>query len=85
MWLVGLCFAVLGAISIHKPLSKGSVRTVEGPLEFVLHEPPPQLPVVAFNNSKGTPTTLDAFRGKAVLLHLWRTSLPASRRTVASA
>ncbi len=78
MWLLILCLAAPGAIGLYKALSKGGGRAVEGPLEFVLHDPPQDVPVVAFNDAMGRPMTLDAFRGKAVLLHLWKTPLPAS-------
>lgn len=84
MWLLILCLALPGAIGLHKILSKGGARTVEGPLEFVLHDPPQEVPVAAFNDAKGKPMTLDAFRGKAVLLHLWTTSLPASSEQLGS-
>lgn len=84
LWLLLLCLAVPGAIGLHKTLSKGAGRTVEGPLEFVLHDPPPEVPVVAFNDARGKPMTLDAFRGKTVLLHLWTTSLPASAEQLGS-
>ena len=77
MWLLILSLAAPGAIGLYKALSKGGGRAVEGPLEFVLHDPPQDVPVVAFNDAMGRPMTLDAFRGKAVLLHLWKTPLPA--------
>lgn len=53
-------------------------------MEFVLHDAPPLLPVIAFNNAKRKPMTLDAFRGKTVLLHLWATSAPGSAQQLQS-
>lgn len=53
-------------------------------MEFVLHDPPPLLPVIAFNNAKRKPMTLDAFREKTVLLHLWATSAPGSAQQLQS-
>jgi peroxiredoxin len=84
LWLLVFGLTVPGVMGLHKALSKGAGRTVEGPLEFTLHDPPPEVPVVAFNDARGKPMTLDAFRGRTVLLHLWTTSLPASGEQLGS-
>ncbi len=40
---------------------------------FPLHESPQILPEIAFTDETGTPSTLDYWRGKFVLLNIWAT------------
>jgi|UPI0008352196 thiol-disulfide isomerase/thioredoxin len=83
-WLLLVILTTPLAIGVHAFFVDKTDRTVEGPLEFTLHAAPPRLPVVAFNDDKGRPTTLDAFRGRTVLLHLWATSVPPSEQPLPS-
>lgn len=84
MCVLVLSVVVLVVIGMHAVLLRHGDRSVEGPLEFMLHETPDRLPVVAFNDERGKPVTLDAFRGKLVLLHLWATSVPAAAEELRS-
>jgi len=49
------------------PLARGEVAAVSATLA------PKPLPALAFNGPDGQPTSMDAFRGKTVLVNLWAT------------
>lgn len=53
-------------------LSLSGVRAAEPPA-MPLHDTPRPVPEVAFTDGEGEPLTLDAWRGKIVLLNIWAT------------
>lgn len=50
-----------------KPLAKGEIAALQ-----VAGQPRPATPL-SFQNAKGEPVTLEAFRGRAIVLNLWAT------------
>ncbi|MCC6206422.1 MAG: TlpA family protein disulfide reductase [Hyphomicrobiales bacterium] len=62
-WLAGIVVAL--------PLATGALAQEGGGMR--LHETPQALPEIVFADEQGAPLTLDAWRGKVVLLNVWAT------------
>jgi thiol-disulfide isomerase/thioredoxin len=63
----GSCAAAAKTAAAMAPLARGEVAAVE------IKARPVPAPELAFNGPDGQPTTLAAFKGKAVLVNLWAT------------
>ena len=84
--IVGIGFAVwLGLFPRKSPLGENqcqssqtiskrlSALAIGGMTSLTVKPHSKPLPSLTFNDSKGTPTTLEAFRGKALFVNLWAT------------
>jgi len=61
------CRAARSATERMAPYARGEVAAA------IVSTAPKPAPVIAFNGPDGQPTSLDAFKGRAVLLNLWAT------------
>ncbi len=68
--------APAAGVGLYLGLLRDSARTRAGPLRFTMQVEPPLLPELAFNDAAGRPLTLQAWRGKVVLLNIWATWCP---------
>jgi len=68
--------APAAGVGLYMGLLRNGARTRAGPLRFTMQVEPPLLPELTFNDAASGPVTLQAWRGKVVLLNIWATWCP---------
>ncbi len=62
------------ACEASRPLAQTAKNIAKGEIAaFTAATDPEPMPALAFNGPDGAPTTLDAFKGKALLVNIWAT------------